>query len=103
VGLVKRLVANELWPMLVGFEPTPKPMNRHEFLYRTELVTKGAEICHGATFVLVLCVALFCLAVDRVSAASWIVAFNIALNGYPVMLQRFNRSRVHQLRARRLR
>jgi hypothetical protein len=29
----------------------------------------------------------------------WIVAFNVLLNGYPVMLQRANRWRVQQIRA----
>jgi Glycosyl-4,4'-diaponeurosporenoate acyltransferase len=97
VGLVKRLVTTRIWPMLVGFEPPLKPMNRHEFLFRTELTTKGAEICHGATFILAFSVALFCLSVGWVSAAVWILVFNMALNGYPVMLQRSNRWRIHQI------
>jgi hypothetical protein len=29
----------------------------------------------------------------------WIFAFNLLLNGYPVMLQRVNRWRVQQVRA----
>jgi hypothetical protein len=99
VGFVKRLVTTRVWPMLVGIEPPPKPKNRHEFLYRTELTTKSAEICHGATFILALSVALFCLAVGQISAAVWILVFNMALNGYPVMLQRSNRWRIHQIRA----
>lgn len=103
VGAVKRLVATRLWPMVVGFEPAPKPINRDQFLDRTELATKAAEICHGATFVLAFSVALFCLAVGWISAAVWILAFNMALNGYPVMLQRSNRWRLHRIRANSLR
>jgi Glycosyl-4,4'-diaponeurosporenoate acyltransferase len=99
VRLVKRLVATRVWPMLVGIEPPPKPKNRHEFLDRIELSTKGAEICHGTTFVLAFAVALLCLAVGQISAAVWILVFNMALNGYPVMLQRSNRWRIHQIRA----
>ena len=102
VGLVKRIVATRMWPMLLGFEPPPKAVNRHEFLDRIELDTKGAEICHGATFVLASSVALSCLAVGWISAAVWILVFNVALNGYPVMLQRSNRWRIHQLRANHL-
>lgn len=100
--MVKRLVATRVWPMLVGFEPPPKPQSRHEFLDRTELSTKGAEICHGATLVLAFAVALFCLAVGQISAAVWILLFNLALNGYPVMLQRSNRWRIQQIRANRV-
>jgi hypothetical protein len=76
--------------MLVGFEPPPKPRSRHEFLNRTELSTKGAEICHGATLVLAF------------AAAVWILVFNMTLNGYPVMLQRSNRWRIQQIRANRV-
>ncbi len=99
VGLVKRIVATRLWPLLNGFEPPPKPKNRQDLLDRTELTTKGAEVCHGATFILVFPVALFCLAVGRFFEAMWIFAFNLLLNGYPVMLQRANRWRVQQVRA----
>jgi len=102
VGLVKRLVATRFWPMLMGFAPSPKPTSRRELLDRTELTTKGAEICHGATFVLALSISLVCVAVDQISAAVWILVFNIALNGYPVMLQRSNRWRIHQIRANAL-
>lgn len=102
VGWVKQLVATRLWPMLVGAEPPPKPTKRGEFLDYTELVTKGAELCHGATGVLAFSIALICLAVGRISAAVWILVFNMVLNGYPVMLQRSNRWRVHQIRANSL-
>jgi hypothetical protein len=102
VSVVKRLVATRVWPMLVGHEPPPKPQSRHEFLDRTELSTKGAEVCHGATLVLAFAVTLFCLAVGQISAAVWVLVFNMALNGYPVMLQRSNRWRIQQMRANRV-
>ena len=96
--MVKRIVATRLWPLLNGFEPPTRPRNRQELLDRTELTTKGAEVCHGATFILVFVVALLCLAVGRFSEAVWIFAVNLLLNGYPVMLQRVNRWRVQQVR-----
>ena len=99
VGLVKRIVATRLWPLMIGFEPPPKPKNRKELLDRTELTSKGAEVCHGATFILVFFVAIFYLAVERFSEAMWVLAFNVLLNGYPVMLQRVHRWRVQQVRA----
>jgi hypothetical protein len=99
VGFVKRIVATRLWPMVNGFPPPVKPVDRCEFLDRIELGTKGAELCHGATFVLAFSVALYCLVVGWISATVWILVFNLALNGYPVMLQRSNRWRIHQVRA----
>jgi hypothetical protein len=99
VGLVKRIVATPLWPMVHGFKPPPKLKNRQEILDRTEHTARGAELCHGATFVLALFVGLICLAVGRISEALWILAFNLVLNGYPVMLQRTHRWRIQQVRA----
>jgi hypothetical protein len=98
VGIVKRIVAAPIWPILNGFAPPPKPENRHELLDRTDLATKLAEVCHGAAFILALFVALFYLAVGLFSEAMWILLFNLLLNGYPVMLQRVNRWRVQQVR-----
>jgi len=98
VGLVKRIVATRIWPLLNGFKPPPDPKTRQELLDRIELGTKGAEVCHGATFILALFVGLFYLAVGLFSEAMWIFAFNALLNGYPVMLQRVNRWRVQQIR-----
>ena len=99
VGFVKRIVATRLWPMLMGFEPPPNSTSRRALLDRTEFSSKGAEICHGATFVLVLAICLLCLAGDRISLAVWLLVFNIVLNGYPVMLQRTHRWRIRRIRA----
>ena len=99
VGLVKRIVSNPLWPMMHGFEPPPKLKDRQAFLDRTEQTARGAEICHGATFILALFLSLICLAVGRIPEALWILAFNLLLNGYPVMLQRVHRWRLQQVRA----
>lgn len=97
VGWIKRIVATPTWPLFMGSEPPPKSKTRHELLHRTEFATKGSEICHGATFVLASIVAAGFLTAGRVSAAAWIMAFNMLLNGYPVMLQRANRWRIHQV------
>jgi hypothetical protein len=99
IGFVKRAVATRIWPLMHGMQPPPKPTNRQELLDRIDLSTKGAEVCHGATFILASLVALLLLAVGQFPEAMWIVAFNVLLNGYPVMLQRANRWRVQQVRA----
>jgi len=99
VGLVKRVVATRMWPLMLGVEPPAKLKNRHELLDRTELAAKNAEICHFTTFFVALSAALFYLFVGRFAEAAWISAFNLVLNGYPVMLQRVHRWRVQQIRA----
>jgi hypothetical protein len=99
VGLIKWLVTTHAWSMLVGPESPPKPKSRQELLIQAELLTKGAEICHGAAFVFAISMALFCLVIGGTSVVAWILAFNVALNGYPIMLQRSNRWRIHQIRA----
>jgi hypothetical protein len=98
VGLIKRIVETRTWPMLGGFVPPPKAKNRQELLDRTEETARGAEICHAATFALASLVLLIFLAVGKIAATLWILAFNVLLNGYPVMLQRTHRWRIQQIR-----
>jgi len=98
VGFVKRIASTRMWPLMHGQQPPPKPRNSQELLGRVDLSTRGAEVCHGATFMLDFLVALFLLAVGQYPEAVWIVAFNMLLNGYPVMLQRVNRWRVQKIR-----
>lgn len=100
VGLAKRIVETRMWPLMCGNDLPPKMKTRKEFLEFTEQATRGAEICHAATFVLASLVMLIYLAAGNISAAAWILVFNILLNGYPVMLQRTHRWRIQQLRGR---
>jgi len=99
VGLVKLIVANRVWPMIHGLTPLPAPKDREDFLYRIEDRMKRAEICHTVTFVLASCVALLFLAAGQKPVALWILLWNVALNAWPVMLQRSNRWRMQQGRA----
>jgi hypothetical protein len=98
VGLVKWIVLTRTWALLIGLKPPPKLRNRQELLDRLEVATKFAEVCHGATLISVFFVTLLYLAVGQFSEGVWIFAFNLLLNGYPVMLQRVNRWRIHQVR-----
>src|SRR5690349_10413314 len=52
VGFVKRIVETRIWPLVNGLEPPPKAKNSRELLDRIDLSTRGAEVCHGATFIL---------------------------------------------------
>jgi len=107
VGLVKRIVTNRAWLLMVGLEAPEGHTSRRKQMERVELLTKGAEVVHGAAFVFAGSMALLCGAIGGaiggVSAAVWIAAFNLGLNGYPVMLQRSNRWRLQQIHARRVR
>ncbi len=98
VRLIKRIVANPLWPMLSGSAPPPKAKSQKELLDRAEQAARGAEICHLATFACASIVMVICLALGSTSAAVWILAFNLLLNGYPVILQRCHRWRIQQIR-----
>jgi hypothetical protein len=98
VRLVKGIVESPLWPMLNGFEPPLKAKSQEELLNRTEQTARGAEICHLATFAFASLVMAIYLALGKISAALWILVFNLLLNGYPVMLQRVHRWRIKQIR-----
>jgi hypothetical protein len=100
VGLVKKIVTTRIWPMLNGFDPPEKLKAGPEALGRAELTMIGAEVCHGTLFVLMLPVALYFLCVGRIPEVFWILIFALVLHGYPVMLQRSNRWRIQQIRAK---
>ena len=99
VGLVKRIAASRLYPMVVGSEPWPRIRNRPELLDRAEITMKVAEISHGVTLVLTIIAAIGFFSVGMTSMAAWILVLNVPFNAYPVMLQRSNRWRMQRLRA----
>ena len=57
---------------------------------------RDAEASHSILFVATLGVAAAEAAAGWWSTAGWIVLFNLLVNGYPVMLQRYNRALLHQ-------
>ena len=58
---------------------------------------ESAEAAHALLFGMVSVIAGAALLVGWVSAAAWITVFNVPFNGYPVMLQRYNRLRLRPL------
>ena len=100
VGLIKWLVTTRAWLMLVGWQLPGGAASRHSVLERIELMSKGAEVCHGASFVFASSIAVLCLAFGSTVTGVWILAFNVVLNAYPIMLQRSIRWRVRQARYR---
>ena len=57
----------------------------------------SAEIAHGLVFIVVAAVAAGAAALSAFSASAWLMLFNLLLNGYPMMLQRYNRLRLERL------
>jgi len=55
-----------------------------------------AEATHVILFVAMLGVVALEIAAGNRAAAVWIVVFDVMVNGYPVMLQRYNRALLHQ-------
>ena len=58
---------------------------------------RRAETGHALIFVLVLLFAGYMLLKGWLDAVVWTMLFNIFINGYPVMLQRYNRIKLQEL------
>jgi hypothetical protein len=57
----------------------------------------ASEIAHGLAFLAAAAFAAGALSFRWLDAAAWITLFNVLFNGYPVMLQRYNRIRLQRL------
>lgn len=71
-------------------EPTPERIGQLDQRMR------DAEASHMVLFVLTIGLAVGAAVLGWPVALGWVVAFDVALNGYPVMLQRYNRMLLHQ-------
>jgi hypothetical protein len=71
-------------------EPTPERIGQLDHRMRI------AEASHLLVFVAAVAVTLHAVARGWWGAAAWTTLFNVALNGYPVMLQRYNRTLLEQ-------
>jgi hypothetical protein len=58
---------------------------------------RKAETGHVLIFVLVLLFAGYMLLKGWLDAVVWTLLFNIVINGYPIMLQRYNRIKLQEL------
>ena len=56
-----------------------------------------AETSHLVIFSLILFLVGYALFMGWLDAAAWLLLFNIFLNGYPVILQRYNRLKMEEL------
>ena len=58
---------------------------------------RQAETGHAIVFVLVLLFAGYVALKGWLDAVAWMLLFNILINGYPIMLQRYNRIKLQEL------
>lgn len=58
---------------------------------------RKAETVHSLTFVLMLLFVGYVAINDWLDAVMWMLLFNILLNVYPIMLQRYNRIKLQEL------
>jgi hypothetical protein len=64
---------------------------------RLDAAMRTAEASHAVLFVAVLPVVVHALVRGWWAAAAWTLGFDVLLNGYPVMLQRYNRARLARI------
>jgi hypothetical protein len=96
IRLFKKLVRRE--PLSI-FSPTlrlPKEKTTSA-LQGLEGEMRKAEAGHALIFVLMLLFAGYGLLQGWLDALAWILLSNILINGYPIMLQRYNRVKLQEL------
>jgi hypothetical protein len=58
---------------------------------------RKAETSHTVIFCMILLLSIYPLIKGWFDAIAWLLLFNILFNGYPVMLQRYNRIKIQEL------
>jgi hypothetical protein len=81
------------------FSPTFRPPHDRsvETFRFLDQETRKAETAHLLVFLLMVLLVGYALLGRWFDAMGWLMAFNILLNGYPVMLQRYNRMKIQRL------
>lgn len=96
IRLFKRLVRRG--PLAI-FSPTLRfPEERtNSGLQHLDSEMRKAETGHLIVFLLVLLFVIYALIMGWFDAAGWLLAFNVLINGYPIMLQRYNRIKLQEI------
>ena len=96
IRLFKKLVRRG--PFTV-FSPTLRfPQEKTASALRNlESEMRKAETGHALIFILMLLFVGYAVLQGWLDAAAWILFFNILINGYPIMLQRYNRIKLEEL------
>ncbi len=94
VGVFKKLVRRG--PLSI-FSPTLRFIGGVSALPKLEYEMRKAEAGHLTIFLVVLLFAGMAMVRGWFDAAGWMLLFSILLNGYPIMLQRYNRIRLQRM------
>lgn len=84
------------------FAPKYQYSGRRELLPLLEQETRTAEAIHMFAFFASLLLVAYALYYGWFDSVGWLLLFNVLLNVYPVMLQRYNRVRLQRLLQKRL-
>lgn len=79
------------------FSPTLRFSGGKTALPMLEQEMRKAESGHLTIFLVILLFAGMAMTRGWFDAAGWLLLFSILLNGYPIMLQRYNRIRLYQM------
>jgi hypothetical protein len=84
---------------LTVFSPTLRFSNKRTVssLRTLENEMRKAETSHLAIFFVILLLVGYALLKGWLDAVAWLLLFNILFNGYPVILQRYNRLKIEKL------
>lgn len=86
--------------VIIGWEKLNKKSNPIEKNARTLehnlLRTKKSELGHLIIFLIVVGISMLVITKGGLRDAMWLIIFNIVLNLYPVLLQRYNRPRIER-------
>jgi hypothetical protein len=73
------------------------PVRDAQSLAKLDAAMRSAETNHVVMFLVVMLVVAHAIVRGWWDGAAWTLLFNLLINGYPVMLQRYNRGRLARL------
>lgn len=97
----KRLVTSTFYGTIWGPRVREEEETRGEAFSKVLGEMKTAETAHMASLMIVLGIGIYALIHGWFHIAIWLTIFNILINAYPVMLQRYNRVRIGKMLTRR--
>jgi hypothetical protein len=86
---------------ILRLSPAVRFSGRRQSLAKLESDMRLAETHHVISLIIIVLVSSYALIIERTSLALGLLFFGVALQVYPIMLQRYNRSRLLRLSRRK--